>query len=365
MKRNEPPSISMETNRRRFVWAQVLPAVIATMLTAYMIFVPDGTGDRSPENNSIPPTVSAPQVRAPEVSAPEKGGCADWGNRRLRSINSGVMTVQYSVGLGRVSDNGNTGRITLAEKVITRNSYTPDVLALSVSTVGNDIELIRDPSRPQRVIADPGEKGGYTSQSIKQIRAPEAFVDIVVLSEWEYEIRFYHPAQVTAKRNGFYGVSGEPYSVTRVRNPNPPNTNGLDIIITKDGTTKKSEYRYDEGSDTWLYYEDGVETVKKLSEVNPGKPCERIETRFDLKEGNWFKTVKIYRAFPWGQDIITKIEDPDGQARTTTYKYFDDPDGPHYTFLKTTIHPDGKVEKHNRHPDPFKKWASEPLKMRP
>ncbi|WP_410960771.1 hypothetical protein, partial [Salmonella sp. SAL4360] len=91
-----------------------------------------------------------------------------------------------------------TGHISLTEKVITRNSYTPDVLALSFFPKAPETEMIRDPSRPQRVIADPGEKGGYTSQSIKQIRAPETFVDIVVVSEWEYEIRFYHPGQARA-----------------------------------------------------------------------------------------------------------------------------------------------------------------------
>jgi len=99
---------------------------------------------------------------------PESGGCPVWGGRRLRSTNSGAMTVQYSIGLGRVSDNGYTGQISLAESIITTNSYTPDILALSVSTVGNDIELIRDPLRPQRIIADPGEKGGTRlSQSNK------------------------------------------------------------------------------------------------------------------------------------------------------------------------------------------------------
>ena len=153
---------------------------------------------------------------------PERGGCPVWGARRLRSTNSHAMTVQFSIGLGRVSDKENTGQIPLRERIITTNSYTPDILALTVSTVGNDIELIRDPLRPQRIIADPGEKGGYTSQSIKQVRVPQGFVDIVVLTEWEYEIRFYSPEQVGAKRKGFYTVSGEPFSVSRIRNPNPP-----------------------------------------------------------------------------------------------------------------------------------------------
>ena len=283
------------------------------------------------------------------------GGCRVWGGRRLRSTNGSVLSVQYTVGLGQVKDNGDTGYISLAEKVLTPNSYTPDVLGVSVSPNGNSIEFVRDPSRPQRVIADPGEKGGYTSQSIKQIRVPETFVDIVVLSEWEYEIRFYHPDQVRPKRNGFYRVAGEPFSLTRIRNPNPPNLDTIEITKTKDGTTEKSEFKYDKTTDTWSLFVNDIETVRKYSQVNPDDPCERIETRYDLKERIWVKTIKIYKAFPWGQDIVKKIEDPDGQALTTTYKYWDDPDGPHYTFLKTTINPDGTVEKHNRHPDPFKR----------
>lgn len=293
-------------------------------------------------------------ARTATVNLPERGGCAIWGGRRLRSINSDVMTVQYTVGVGRISKDGEKGQIELMEKVITRNSYTPDVLALTFFPKPPETELIRDPARPQRVIADPGEKGGYTSQSIKQIRGPETTVDIVVISEWEYEIRFYHPDQVRSKRNGFYRFEGEPFSLTRVRNPDPPNTDSLEITTTKDGITKTSLYKYDERSDTWTFFLDGVETVRKVSEINATNPCERIETRHEIKDGRWLKTIKIFKAFPWGQDVVTRIDDADGEARTTTYKYFEDPNGPHYTFLKTTIHPDGRVEKHNRHPDPLK-----------
>jgi hypothetical protein len=321
----------MKSKLRHFIWL-FLPALVVWASMAEIIVEP---------------------ARTEGPVAVERNGCPDWGGRRLRSTNS-VLTVQYSVGVGRVSNDGEKGQITLTEKIITRNIYTPDVLALTFFPKPPVTELIRDPSRPQRLIADPGEKGGYTSESIRQIRAPETFVDIVVLSEWEYEIRFYHPEQSLGKQKGFYTFTGEPYSVTQVRNPNPPHTDTLEITTSKDGITKKSEYKYDEESDMWTFFVNDVETVRKLSAVNPSNPCERTETRFDLKEGSWFKTVKIFKGFPWGQDIIKKIEDPDGEALTTTYKYFDDPNGPHYSFLKTTIHPDGTVERHNRHPDPFK-----------
>jgi len=289
----------------------------------------------------------------PAGTATESGGCPAWEGRRLRSTNSEFASIYYYVGVGLVSENGDKGQITLGEWVITRNTYSPDALSLTFFP-RPPTELIRDPARPQRVIADPGEKGGYTSQSIRQIKALETFVDIVVLSEWEYEIRFYRLDQGRGKRNGFYTFAGEPYSLTNVRNPNPPHTDSLEITFTKDGTTTRSEYKYDEEFDSWTFFRDGVETVRKLSQINPSNPCERTETRFDLKQGKWFKTLKIYKGFPWGQNIIKEIEDPDGQARTTTYEYFEDPKDTHYTFLKTTIHPDGTIERHNRHPDPLK-----------
>jgi len=128
----------------------------------------------------------------------------------------------------------------------------------------------------------------------------------------------------------------------------------VEITTFKNGEADKSEWRYDAATDTWTFFRNDVETSRKLSEVNANDPCERIETRFDLEDGRWTKTIKIFKAFPWGQEIVRKTEDPDGKALTTTYKYFDDPRGPHYTFLKTTIHPDGTVEKHNRHPDPLR-----------
>jgi hypothetical protein len=300
------------------------------------------------------PAGASDYLPATSAQFAERGGCRVWGGRRLRSTNAGVMFVQFTLGLGRISADGEKGRISLAEKVLTANSYTPDVLALSFFPKG-PTELIRDPARPQRVIADPGEKGGYTSQSIRQVKGPDGLVDIVVLNEWEYEIRFYHPDQVRSKRNGFYRAVGEPFSVSLIRNPNPPKTDSIEITTTKAGRAEKNEWKYDEQSDTWVYFLDGVETTRKLSEINATDPCERIETRFDLEGGRWLKTIKTFRGFPWGQEIVQKIEDADGQARVTKYKYFDDPNGPHYTFLKTTIHPDGTIERHNRTPDPFDK----------
>jgi hypothetical protein len=227
-------------------------------------------------------------------------------------------------------------------------------------TARNGAELIPDDSRPSRKISDGTPHGGYMTRPLRQVKVPETLLDIVVISQWEYELRFYRPGQVGAKREKLYELVGKPYAVYRFRNPNPPSENRLEITKVKDGTEDKGEYFYEAELDSWSLTKNGHEVVRKTSKVNPHNPCERIETRFETEDSKVLKTVKIYKGFPWGQDIVKKIEDPEGEAKTTTYQYFEDPNGPHYSFLKTTIHPDGEVERHNRQPDPTMPFSKQP-----
>jgi hypothetical protein len=327
---------------RRLYW--VLGPIIFIAIVAVFVYIQRRHKPRVSSQTSVAKPVPAPTIDADDL--PAKGGCPGWGGRRLKSTNSNIRNVNFVMALGRVSDTNDHDEITLGESRITPDIYTPDVLGVPLVPIRKEVELIRDKTRPERIIQ------GYTAKPMRQIKAPETLVDIEVKNEWEYEVRFYRPGQVGPKRDGIYTTSGEPFSVVRFRNPDPPNINKLEITKSKDGKFEVSEYSYDNEQDTWLLKVNGVEQTKKLSVVNPKNPCERIETRFDLEQGKLLKTVKIYKGFPWGQDVIKKIEDPDGKARTTTYKYFEDPNGPHYSFLKTTIDPDGKVEQHNTQPDP-------------
>lgn len=288
-----------------------------------------------------------------------QSGCAVTGGKQLKSTNGSIANVIHYIGLGRLAD-GRVGEISLREIKITADSYTPDVLGFSMPSGRNGAELIRDASRPSRKISDGTPHGGYMKQPLRQVKVPETFLDIIVISQWEYELRFYRPDQVGAKRGDLYELFGEPYVVYRFRNPNPPAANRLEITKVKDGTEDKGEYFYDARSDFWSLTQNGHEVVRKRSEVNPADPCERIETRFETENSKVLKTVKIYKGFPWGQEVVKKIEDPEGEAKTTTYKYFEDRNAPHYSFLKTTIHSNGEVEHHNQQPDPTMPFRNKP-----
>ncbi|HZJ46593.1 MAG TPA: hypothetical protein VFD63_22655 [Pyrinomonadaceae bacterium] len=342
---------------RRFYW--IGPIVFVAIIAAFAVVYRSAkspkfaqTPDGKPTGKPIAKLVATAAPNSDDL--PVKGGCPDWGDRRLTSTNANINNVKYFLSLGRVSDSGDRDEISLAESRITEDIYTPDVLGVPLVPIRKEVELIRDTTRPERMIQ------GYIAKPMRQIKAPEALVDIVVKDEWEYEVRFFKLDQIGAKENGIYTTLGQPFSVSRIRNPNPPNINKLEITKSKDGTIEKSEYNYDAESDTWLLVVNGVEQTRKVSVVNPKNPCERIETRFDLEDGKLLKTVKIYKAFPWGQEVVKKTEDADGKPKTTIYKYFDDINGPHYTFLKTTIEPNGKVVQHNTQPDPLTPNARRP-----
>jgi hypothetical protein len=293
-------------------------------------------------------------------SAAAQAGCAAMGGARLKSTNGTNANVVKYIGLGHLDD-GNTAEITLGEIRITADSYTPDVLRFSLPPDRNGAEFIMDDSRASRRILIYGTPPvDYMSQPIRQIKAPEVLLDIIVTSQWEYELRFYRPNQIGAKRGKIYQLIGDPFSVYRFRNPNPPAVNRLEITAIKDGTETRDEYFYDAGLEFWSLTRNGREVARKTSRVNPHNPCERIETRFETEGSKVVKTLRFYKGFPWGQEVVKNIEDPEGEARTTIYKYFDDPNRPHYTFLKTTINPDGTVEQHNQQPDPTMHFRKQP-----
>jgi hypothetical protein len=335
----------MEFNVKHFFPSSV---IAPTILVGGLLIVTFGLAGAMPEFPNRIKMLDEPVVDSPRSG--EQPGCAAMQGKQLKSTNANVANVLFSISLGHLAD-GRGAEINLRESKITADTYSPDVLGFSMPSEKNGAELIVDDSRPSRMIGDGATYLPYKSEPLRQVRVPDTLVDIVVISKWEYELRFYRPAYIGAKREKLYELLGEPYVVYRFRNPNAPSANRLEITKIKDGTEDKSTYFYDAELELWSLTRNGVEVSRKQSAVNPDDPCERIETRFDTEGSKLIKAVKIYKGFPWGQSIIKIIEDPDGEARTTSYKYFEDRNVPHYSFIKSTIHPHGEVEFHNLQPD--------------
>jgi hypothetical protein len=276
----------------------------------------------------------------------DSGACQANG-KRLTSIDSNVAHIQMDIGLGCGDDDKrDCSGLSLMESNITAAIYTPE--SMPFPTDRKWIELIPDTTRHGRQV------GGYdlvhrklvpvhVIDPIRQARTPTALVDVVVISQWEYDFRFYRPDNIGSKKNGLYTVRNSPFVIYKFKNPNPPAVNRLQISIIKSGTIDLSESVYDEAQDVWVLTRNGKVVTTSRSVVNSSDPCERVETRIDQDGDTTKKTIKVYRGFAWGQELVKTIEDPDGQALTTTITFYDDPNRPHYGRLKTMTLPNGRV----------------------
>jgi len=304
---------------------------------------------------TLRPVPTEPRAAPPIQKIPVRTGngtCKVNGGIPLNSVEANVANIQFSVCLGKLS-NGKCATMNLHEEQITEDIYTPYAFSLPDPDRG-EVELINDTSLPPKKfgelhkLVDGTVVPTYSKQPMRQIKLPTELVDVVVLSHWEYDLRFYHAEDVGPKENGLYRPMGRPYVVWKFKNPEPPLLNRFQIIKTKDGVDDVTEFSYDEVEDRWDMLKNGALVTTKSSVVNPDDPCERIETRFDSESGELVKKIKIFRAFPWGQALVKVIEDPDGKALVTTYAYFEEKKEAHYTQLKSITHPDGTVELHNQ-----------------
>jgi hypothetical protein len=283
------------------------------------------------------------------------GLCQVNGGLPLNSIESKVFSIHLTLCLGKLS-NGDCVQMSLDENQITADTYTPYAFGLPDPDRG-EVELINDTSNPPKQfgelhqLVDGITVPPYFKQPMRQIKLPTELIDVVVLSQWEYDLRFYRAEDVGPKENGLYTLTGQPHAIWKFKNPAPPSLNRLQMIRTADGRDDVKEFSYEEPDDKWVFSSNGSWVTMKSSIVDPDNPCQRIETRLQRKDGEVIKTIKIFRAFPWGQELVKLIEDPDGKALVTTFSYFEDKKGPHYRFLKSITHPDGTVELQNKQPD--------------
>lgn len=305
-------------------------------------------GPVSPEQQSAPRAQKMP-VRKGDGTCKVNGGIP------LTSVEANVSNILFPLCLGKLSD-GRCATMNLRQERITEDIYTPYAFGLPNPDRG-EVELINDTSQPPKQFgelhrrADGITSAPYSKQPMRQIKLPTELVDVVVLSRWEYELRFYHADAIGPKANGLYTPAGRPHVVWKFKNPEPPSIRRFQIIETKDGVDDVSEFTYDGAEDRWAMLKNGSWVATKSSAVDPDNPCERVETRLDRKGGEVAKTLKIFRAFPWGQALVKVIEDPDGAALVTTYAYFEDKRESHYTHVRSVTRPDGTVELRNQQPD--------------
>lgn len=252
-------------------------------------------------------------------------------NEGVSQCDTTVGSVNWSVSLGKLSDGRSAQAISIREDTLSSAIYTPAALTYTPPRSA-EIDVVR-------------AQGG----SLRQIKVPRALADVVVISGQEYEVRFYDPANVGAKTDGLYAVSGQPFVTWRVKNPDPSSLSRLQVSEIQGGVTTTSEYAWDAVTNSWSLSESGgsrVET-KTVSYLTAGSKVETTIVK-DLAGQVISKFAYTYHTFGWGDEVIEAVIDPDGAALKTTFSYYENPaEAGRYRKLKSITHPTGGWEKYD------------------
>jgi YD repeat-containing protein len=234
-----------------------------------------------------------------------------------KDIHTNKVSLDWSVSLGRLFDGAAAGRLRIRETGLSPEIYTPTNLFY---VTGSEIE------RSQvDLVASSGDG------VLRQVRAYQAFVDILAQTN-QTALNFYHTSQVATNKdaNGIYtSITGSPFVVWTIQNPEPSTTNKLYIIETRNGASSTNSLVFNPASttETWtLRYgtnsEERVETRGVTFSFSPvTNRFETVAIRYASSNSPAYKCQETYTLLGWGWELTQTSLDPDNQNLVTTYGY--------------------------------------------
>jgi len=243
-----------------------------------------------------------------------------------------ISSIDAEFSLGKGENGMNLGAIRLAAETPDPANSTPNILA--VDFIG-DVEILDD--------------AGVVSQVV----TPQTFIDVEVISAYEYNLHYYDKSAMGAQVGGFYEVlpGAESFVTWNVQNPNGAASNDvLRITELKGSSSIAYEYSWDGVFQEWtLSKGNGLEVVSKTETINGNERTTREITKDG--QGNTISDVATtYRAIACNSGSteveVQKIEDPDGLALTTTITPYEDVAAPECGKVQSKENPDGSWVKY-------------------
>ena len=184
--------------------------------------------------------------------------------------------------------------------------------------------------------------------ALRQVLAPQAFVDVAVLDDFSYEIRFFWPDQAQGPEDGLYvpAPGAEPFALWRVENPDASDDTSQRLRFTQireGGEPEVSQYAWDEALGDWtLTQGGGLRVETKTRTLDPATGDEVLtETLADAQGQVAEQTQTRFADFPWGLAPVERVNDPQGAALAQTLTYVEDPGAQGYGRIRQRINPDG------------------------
>ncbi|MBI5770482.1 MAG: RHS repeat-associated core domain-containing protein [Verrucomicrobia bacterium] len=252
-------------------------------------------------------------------------------------------SIHFWMNLGRAAGQISAGQLRIDAEEITPALYTPAALALTAISVPG-IEPVQD-----------------AAGLLRQVKAPQAFADIVPRDPALYEVSFYAPEHVGAQNSTtkIHAFTGPPFATYRIENPDVSSgrTERLRITETRPGLSRVTEFAYNEATASWSFSQGGG--LRQESTVTADIAGDTVKTTTVRNATGQLVTqrARTYRRFAWGEELIREVLDPAGAALTTSFEFYEDDystrgrDGnetvdPNYRQLRQRTNPDGSWERY-------------------
>lgn len=238
-----------------------------------------------------------------------------------KSLATNALALDWSVALGRTYDGLSAGRLRLRELGLSRDIYTPNVLYYStpLTSVAAQVELVTT----------------NLNGTLLQVKALQAFVNIVSESTNETCVKFYPLHQVSTNKNemGIYtNITEPPFVSWSIQNPEPATTNKLLIIESRNGILRTNSLVYRQfaayGSWTNTTGSGATERIETRDILIQGGATNRFETnciRYSGSTTNDYKCVEKYHLFDWGWELVETRTDPEGANLVNQFEFCESP----------------------------------------
>nr|MDU9044388.1 RHS repeat-associated core domain-containing protein [Candidatus Electrothrix aestuarii] len=239
-------------------------------------------------------------------------------------------SVEFAISLGKTTDGNPAGTLLLRSETVSAQLYSPE--ALYLSSLVKDNEVLYD-----------------GNDALRQILTAKTFVDITTENEYRYTVSLYRPDDIAGQVDGLYTLNpaAVPFVSFQIENPDmlPTVSERLRITETRGSNSSVTEYFNDKDTGAWTLSEANGERITERSEQVVGDTIVRRET---VKNGSGQISAvyeRTYKKFPWGEELLSQADDPDGDNLVTTFTYYEDSnDSGSYSKLQSVENPDGSWE---------------------
>lgn len=228
-------------------------------------------------------------------------GCSS-GSCEVGEASAGLGSVDYSIKLGRAGVNGSAGEVHIKANQPSMDLYSAKSLAYNY--ISTNVHVMRD-----------------ASNVLQQIWAPQVMLNVVSNSTLKYTLDLYQPTNISGFSNGLYLVSGTPFAVFTVENPDGTGgtSNRVRITESRDGNTRIADYAVTNGN--WhLTTGNGLKVETESTTVASGIRTVTKEIRSGSGSLVSITTLK-YQAFSWGEGLIEEVRGSGPSSWINTFDY--------------------------------------------